>query len=70
VEVSARERTNIDLLWDVLAKSKSMRHWIEVREFRNRRLGTSGVSPSFFRLHSLFVFVLCCLAYDIRRGLT
>ncbi|ELR14891.1 uncharacterized protein ACA1_306870 [Acanthamoeba castellanii str. Neff] len=41
VEVSARERTNIDLLWDVLAKSKSMRHWIEAREFRNRRLGLS-----------------------------
>ncbi len=58
VEVSARERTNIDLLWDVLAKSKSMRHWIEARELRNRRLGTAQA----YSLRS-FSFVLCSSSF-------
>ncbi len=39
VEVSTRERSNVDLLLDIIAKSKTIEQWQAAREIRNKRVG-------------------------------
>ncbi len=39
VEVSATERSNVDLLLDIIYKSKTLEQWQAAREIRNNRIG-------------------------------